>query len=285
MKQADLYRASIKATDLHKKSEQRSTLASALLASEKSETKGNAAFSLVGAIVSTNCLHEAWAPALQLLVYSRLRELDAALEAEGVVLEGDKIYPPGVTYSSDPGRVHITGEVAEFLRVEASRIQAGNGSWQITRDGGFELSGGAECALPQALPSKDMVCLQARVMQLETQVSTLASVLKGLTCGKEVEEEFVGNLLKPQGVPSEGYEFNNPEDLPPVGSVLLIKVPAGTQIDQASADSLQFGCYILKEDTVFSAFRTRHLSNRNQDMEYRLSDDSTVTGKFRWTYP
>lgn len=57
--------------------------------------------------------------------------------------------------------------------------------------------------------------------------------------------------------------LNRAERLPPVDCPLLIDVG---------------GTLVLAE-------RTCHVSDRNNNMTYRLSDGSTLIGRFNWTYP
>lgn len=57
--------------------------------------------------------------------------------------------------------------------------------------------------------------------------------------------------------------LNRAERLPPVDCPLLIDVGG----------------------TLVRAERTCHVSDRNNNMTYRLSDGSTLTGRYCWTYP
>ena len=57
--------------------------------------------------------------------------------------------------------------------------------------------------------------------------------------------------------------LNHPEHLPPVDCPLLIEV----------------------DGALIRAERTCHISERGDSMAYRLSDGSTLTGRYRWTYP
>lgn len=82
----------------------------------------------------------------------------------------------------------------------------------------------------------------------------------------------------------EETHWNKPEDLPPVGCDLLIKVPAGSKVVTLKSETTEMG-YTTDVERVFKVFRTSHLADRAGDMEYRLPDNSTVTGRFAWTYP
>lgn len=59
-------------------------------------------------------------------------------------------------------------------------------------------------------------------------------------------------------------EWNHPSRLAPVGCELLIKLP---------------------DDRVVTVFRTSYLTQKDGEIEYRLPDNSMITGKFPWTYP
>lgn len=61
------------------------------------------------------------------------------------------------------------------------------------------------------------------------------------------------------------YEhWNSADALPPVDCPLVVMVDAH---------------HFLR------ATRTGFLDDKTRDMEYRLADGSTLTGRFRWTYP
>lgn len=62
------------------------------------------------------------------------------------------------------------------------------------------------------------------------------------------------------------YEYehwNLPENLPPVGCPIVIRVG----------------------DAVFHCERTSHISDRSQNMVYRMLDGSLHTGRCEWNYP
>lgn len=63
------------------------------------------------------------------------------------------------------------------------------------------------------------------------------------------------------------HHWNPPDRLPPVGCPLVILYTRGGA-----------GAKLLVE-------RTTHLQDKSGEMEYRLRDGSTITGRYRWTYP
>lgn len=89
-----------------------------------------------------------------------------------------------------------------------------------------------------------------------------------------------GNPCHLCGHVEEMTHWNDPGKLAPVGSWMYIKLPAGTPwMDEDG----QAG--VTPKEHVVIAFRTRHLSEREGNMEYRLLEGSTVFGKFWWTHP
>jgi hypothetical protein len=83
------------------------------------------------------------------------------------------------------------------------------------------------------------------------------------------------------GHAEEITHWNDPGKLARVGSWMYIKLPAGTKVHEEGIPLSK----LTKADRVAIAFRTRHLSEREGNMEYRLLDGSTVFGKFWWTHP
>lgn len=57
--------------------------------------------------------------------------------------------------------------------------------------------------------------------------------------------------------------WNRPEDLPPVGLWLLVKIDG---------------------DAAY-ARRTSHIENRKREMDYELADGQLITDRLEWTYP
>lgn len=64
-------------------------------------------------------------------------------------------------------------------------------------------------------------------------------------------------------VSSEGVHLNNGGLLAPVGCPILIEV----------------------DGVLIEAQRTRYISAKGDNMEYRLPDGSVIEGRYRWTYP
>ena len=58
--------------------------------------------------------------------------------------------------------------------------------------------------------------------------------------------------------------LNHASALPPVACPLVIDVP---------------------QRGMLRAERTSFVTQKGNEMEYRLSDGSTIIGRFRWTYP
>lgn len=86
------------------------------------------------------------------------------------------------------------------------------------------------------------------------------SVSDSLNMGKPAEDTCAAS---PAPKPDD-LDWNHPSRLAPVGCDLLIKLPNGS---------------------VITAFRTSHLAHKEGQIEYRLPDNSLITGKFPWTYP
>jgi len=93
-------------------------------------------------------------------------------------------------------------------------------------------------------------------------------------------EAVLGERCQHCGHVEEMTHWNPPGNLAPVGAWMYIKLPAGEQCHDESG----CGVGITQSDAVVIAFRTRHLSEREGNMEYRLLDGSTVFGKFWWTH-
>lgn len=187
----------------------------------------------------------------------------AALRALGVEASRDDFYPY-VTYS---GKQSSTGD-AKITEVEfpaglvpavsdsLSQVKAENGSWMLRTDGTLIMTV-VKCA--------------------DSQVSAGFSVK---TATDQAGKLYVSGLDSTL----EEINWNKPEDLPPVGCDLLIKVPAGTEVVTVSSNTMVMA-YTTDVERVFKVFRTSHLADRAGDMEYRLPDNCTVTGRFPWTYP
>jgi hypothetical protein len=62
---------------------------------------------------------------------------------------------------------------------------------------------------------------------------------------------------------AQKYEFNRPENLPPVACPLVLNIQGATVRGQ----------------------RISHLSNRAGKMDYRLESGDIIKGRFPWSYP
>lgn len=75
---------------------------------------------------------------------------------------------------------------------------------------------------------------------------------------------------------AEDTHWNPPgSPLPPVGSNLMIKIPAGTKL---------MGFRDTPEDVILKVQRTAHLQDRDGIMEYRTPEGLLLKGKFEWTH-
>lgn len=61
----------------------------------------------------------------------------------------------------------------------------------------------------------------------------------------------------------DDLHLNNPGALPPVGCPLLIEVG----------------------NVIVPAERTGHVTDKDNQLEYVLADESKIIGRFKWTYP
>jgi hypothetical protein len=80
----------------------------------------------------------------------------------------------------------------------------------------------------------------------------------------DTEDALIIRELQRMGWHKDTIHLNTAGDLPPVACPLVIEVP---------------GCGMLRAE------RTGFVANKGNEMEYRLSDGTTLTGRFRWTYP
>lgn len=62
----------------------------------------------------------------------------------------------------------------------------------------------------------------------------------------------------------QGPHLNSASQLPPVDCPLLIEIQPGELV---------------------AASRISFITKRNREMDYLLADGSTITGRYRWTYP
>lgn len=74
--------------------------------------------------------------------------------------------------------------------------------------------------------------------------------------------------------------WNAPSDLAPVGSNIMIKVPAGTLCFHESG--LPGRVYVVPQ--VIQVTRTRHIEDRSRHMQYICLDGQVLTGRFDWTH-
>lgn len=219
----------------------------------------------------------------------------AALRELGVEVSRDDYYPH-VTYtgsqSSTDGtkvtEVEFPAGLVPAVSGSLSEIKAHNGSWILRKDGTLVMTVTNRAEEPFAIIGgqvfMDEAELQKHYMRFDVSPvsadghSSAAYTVKTSTAetGKLYATGFGSTL--------EDYQWNKPEDLPPVGCDLLIKVPAGTEVLMFKSDKAKMG-HITEEERTFKVFRTSHLADRAGDMEYRLPDNSTVTGRFPWTYP
>jgi hypothetical protein len=78
----------------------------------------------------------------------------------------------------------------------------------------------------------------------------------------------------------ETSHWNDPGKLAPVSTWMYVKIPAGTLVEHPDiADWVT-----MSKDSVAIAFRTRHLSEREGNMEYQLLNGGKVVSKLWWTH-
>lgn len=185
---------------------------------------------------------------------------------------------PGVTFQGSPKLVQFEPGSAQSVTDSLGVIKAENGSWELRKDGILAISEGLRSkAEPYAVIDGVTYLTQAA---LEKSWLNLDSLEVGKAM---VGEVMVRSIPVARSItdPNGEYHWNRPEDLPPVSCDLLIKVPEGTKMVMDVSGSYSF----TTEEKIFKVFRTSHLADRAGDMEYRLPDNSTVTGRFAWTYP
>lgn len=219
----------------------------------------------------------------------------AALRELGVEVSRDNHYPH-VTYagqqSSTDGtkvtEVEFPAGLVPVVSESLAVVKAHNGSWTLRKDGTLVMTVTNRVGEPFAVIGgqvfMDEAELQKHYMRFDVSPvsadghSSAAYTVKTSTdkAGQLYATGFGSTL--------EDYQWNKPEDLPPVGCDLLIKVPAGTEVAMVKSEAMEMG-YTTDLERVFKVFRTSHLADRAGAMEYRLPDNSTVTGRFPWTYP
>lgn len=226
-----------------------------------------------------------------------------ALRSQGVDVGSDLPYP-GVTFTGrrrkDVGADVSCASVAfepELVPVVTSALdllRATNGSWSLNKKGVLSLSiqSVAE-AEPKRKPDPFAV-VNGQVFLNQGEFDKHFLNLADLQISRAIRcESFQVRMdVTDDGKPfaagfatADSYHWNKPEDLPPVGCDLLIKVPEDTKVVTAGKEGAAHMGYVTDKELIVKVFRTSHLADRAGDMEYRLPDNSTVTGRFPWTYP
>lgn len=200
---------------------------------------------------------------------------------------GTKFVHPGVSFSGRLGEfrsvVCFTKGSAHVVTDSLGALAGHTGTWVINADGSLSMGVKSEEAVkPYAIINGVVYLTQAELEKSWLNLSELkisdplytvrvsqADNGKPYVCGMQLSDEC---------------HWNKPEDLPPVGCDLLIKVPAGTKVYLGDPHGVNVS-YDTDVDRTFKVFRTSHLADRAGDMEYRLPDNSIVTGRFPWTYP
>lgn len=72
--------------------------------------------------------------------------------------------------------------------------------------------------------------------------------------------------------------WNDPGSLAPVGSNIMIQVPAGLTIGDTD------WAVVIKQDAVYQVKRTDHISEKGREMRYAVLGGGFITGRFRWTH-
>lgn len=197
---------------------------------------------------------------------------------------------PGVAFSGgrDQGAtVEFTRNIADKVVSALNHISAHDGSWLLTKDGALIIN--ASKVQDKAAPTCEPFAVVNGVTYLnQGEFDSAFLDLASLKFDHIGMAKASIRTLRVQDTgtsqPADAYHWNKPEDLPPVGCDLLIKVPAGTSITTLDHARCKM-TYDTEVEQVFKVFRTSHLADRAGDMEYRLPDNSTVTGRFPWTYP
>ncbi|QYW06490.1 hypothetical protein uan_078 [Pseudomonas phage UAntarctica] len=108
----------------------------------------------------------------------------------------------------------------------------------------------------------ETLALSTRVSSLEGNLSQLGSQTIFSAAALEVER------------------WNPASTLATVESPLMLKIPAGTELLDDNREPVDS----VKHDQVMNGMRTAYITNKDGEMEYRLSDNSLVIGKFEWTH-
>lgn len=198
---------------------------------------------------------------------------------------------PGVAFSGgrDQGStVEFTSGTADKVVSVLNHISAHDGSWTLTKDGALIIN--ASKVQAEAVPTCTPFAVVNGVTYLnqgefDSAFLDLASLKVDPIGMDHASIRSIHVHVPCTSQPDDAYHWNLPEDLPPVGCTLLIKVPAGTKVVTAGKEGAAHMGYNTDKELIFNVFRVSHLADRAGDMEYRLPDNSTVTGRFRWTYP
>lgn len=84
----------------------------------------------------------------------------------------------------------------------------------------------------------------------------------------------------PAAYTEDSTAWNDPGNLPPVGSDIIIVLPKGHAIHSAEWPDAA----ISTREEVLQVKRTAHISDKSRAMRYDLLDGSYVYGRFRWTH-
>ena len=89
-------------------------------------------------------------------------------------------------------------------------------------------------------------------------------------------ESILGKRCDHCGHVAEVTHWNPAGNLPPVGSPLIIRIPAG-----------DYGpSFIVQKEIALRVIRTGHISNKEGAMIYQcLATGMTLQGRFEWTHP
>lgn len=192
---------------------------------------------------------------------------------------------PGVTFQSNPSLAEFEPGSAQAVTDSLGIIKAANGSWTLHKDGKLTLTAEREAHADSAAPYAiiEGVVYLSRA-DLEKSWLNLADLQVSKTCSVKMGVTSTGQQYAAGVFTEAETHWNKPEDLPPVGCELLIKVPAGTNVVTVKSETMEMG-HTTDAERVFKVFRTSHLADRAGAMDYRLPDNCIVTGRFPWTYP
>lgn len=212
---------------------------------------------------------------LEQAAIAELNRMKAELRELGIETGQDLCYP-GVNFTGARGVEGVTIEfkpgTASTVVASLGAINANSGYWTLNANGKLELV--------TEPTKKPFAIVGDQVFIDESEFSNHFLGLAELVPGQAL---FDSSELSVD-TRAEETHWNKPEDLPPVGCDLMIKVPAGTEVVTVSSNTMVMA-YTTDIERVFKVFRTSHLADRAGDMEYRLPDNCTVTGRFPWTYP